>query len=137
MRDYLSTSTAGQLVLLVYDNDWVRGVLALLLANVILGIAVSLYNWHDPIKRFYLGNIGDWVFTRAVPLLMGGGVVQLLVYVALPPAWGMQLDLVSAGVWSFIILQLVSKIFENLHALGFHIPPVLGSRSIPPDNPNR
>lgn len=106
----------GDLVNAVYNNDLVRAVLGLILANVLVGIAVSLYT-----RTFRLGDVGDWLLTRAIPYLLGAGVVQV-VLLAVPEQYSGMGQATGALVWGFVLAALVGKILTGLRELGLPVP---------------
>lgn len=100
---------------LVYDTPWVRAVLVLLAANVVLGLATSLAS-----GTFRLAETGRWLQTRALPLLLGAGVAKLVVAVSAEAA-GLDARWADA-VWAFAIASLVGRLLEQLAALGVPVP---------------
>lgn len=107
------------LVQILLDNPLVKPVLILLAANVLLGIAVSLYT-----KTFALAAVADWLMTRAIPYVLGGAVMTMLSY-GLPAMFG---PLVSDGTWAFVIAALVGHVLDNFRMLGIPIPDPLTDR---------
>jgi hypothetical protein len=111
---------AWALANLVFGTKWVQVVLFLVLANVVLGLAVSLYT-----GTFRLGETGSWLRSRALPLLMGAGVAKVAALIALPelglpPTW-------ADAVWLWVIATLVGKIVESFREMGAPLPAALGS----------
>lgn len=112
----------------IIHNPLTTAVLGLLLANVVVGIGAALYT-----KEFRLGQVADWLLTRAVPYVLGGITIQVVV-LTVAPEWG--LGIVSAGlavsVWLFVIAAMLGKIFETLRIIGVPIPEQLGDTKRPP-----
>ena len=120
------------LVTQAVTSPWLRPVLALLAANVLTGVAAALYR-----GVFNLGDLADWLRSRAVPYLLGGLSVRLAVGLA-----GEQVGLdpgLGDVVWGFVLLALVGHIGGNLRELGIPLPAVLGapqsSATSPPEPP--
>lgn len=120
----LPCTSAGECAQAIYSTGWVRLVMVLLLANVIMGLLVA---WQR--KVFELSAVGSWLRSRALPLLLGAGVAKLVMLVllsdptfpvALSPAWA---DL----VWAFALLELVGHLAENFRELGLPLPAFLGA----------
>ena len=55
---------AWEVALTVFRDPWLRLNLALVGANVVLGLAVALFTNRE---RFYLGEIANWLLSRAFP----------------------------------------------------------------------
>lgn len=108
-----------QVIQQVYGHPIVRVVAALLVGNVISGIAVAMYR-----RNFALGALADWLMSRAIPYLGGSAVVQLML-IAVPPEWSGVGQMVGSGVWLFVCGALVGKILENLREMGLPVPMIL------------
>lgn len=117
--------TAIDLAMRIYSNSFVQAILGLMAANVLVGIAGSLY-----FKEFRLAALGDWLLSRAVPYLIGAGAVQL-VLLTVPDEWSGLSSGTSTAVWLFVILSLVGKILDTLRQMGLPIPQPLGDRPKP------
>lgn len=105
------------------SHPLVRWVVALLVVNVIVGIAASLYT-----KTFRLAAVADWLLSRALPYLLVAVGLQVLVFAAL----GESRELVQAAataVWAFVLAALLGKIFNTVKELGVPIPSVLTDKS--------
>lgn len=118
----LSGWSAGSLVETIYNNAWVRGVLALILADVLSGVGLALYS-----KEYRLAQTADFLVTRAVPYLLGGGTMQLVVKAA-PSEWGIVTDVASGAVWATVILALAGHFLDNLKQMGLPVPTFMTSR---------
>lgn len=114
--------TAGQVVRIVFDHTWTRAALLLILADVISGIALALFQ-----REFRLARVGEFLFTRAIPYLLGAGTVELVTFAAPPGAWlGLERGAVAGGAWLFACLSLVGHVVGNLRQMGMPIPASLG-----------
>lgn len=110
---------AGQLLELVYGHAWTRAAVILILADVLSGVAVALYH-----RDFQLARIGEFLLTRAIPYLIGAGVLELVV-LAVAPAEGVAgvgRETLAAGAWIFAIASLVGHVLGNLRQMGVPIP---------------
>ena len=105
----------------VWGHPFVKMVLGLLAANVVAGVAVSLYT-----RQFRLGAVADWLMTRALPYLLGGAVMQL-VLLTVPPAYSGLSEGAAGAVWLFVIGALLAKILDTLREIGLPVPEALGS----------
>lgn len=112
----------GQIVSYVYGNAWAMTVLGLLAANVMSGLARALYS-----GSFRLGEIGDFLRTRALPYVLGAGSVQVVLYTA-PPEWSGVTDAAASAVWLFAIGSIAGHTFENLRQMGMPLPAALGAK---------
>lgn len=92
---------------------------ALILANFILGIAVSIKS-----KTFRLKEIADFMVSRIVPYVLGYFTVGILAIVE--PFWA---SWVTAA-WAIIILALVGAITANLKEIGINLPESIGGDRI-------
>lgn len=117
--------SAGDLLFAVYSHPVVRAVLGLLVANVVSGIAVSLYT-----KQFRLAATADWLMSRAIPFLLGAGTLNLVLY-TVPAPWSGVSEAATTAVWLFVCAALVGKILDNLREMGLPIPRVLTDRAKP------
>lgn len=110
-----------QVIRTVYSHPIFLFVLALLAANVILGVAVALWT-----KTFRLGSLADWLVTRAIPMLLAAGGVQIVLMflpgAGLPEEWTTPIQWVGSAVWLMAAGGLVGKIFTNLQVIFPHIP---------------
>lgn len=96
---------------------------------MVIGIAVSLYQWRDPRvpNQFYLGEIGRWIATRATPFLLATGAVQLVAMAMVPDAP----KEVTQLVWLFAIGEMAGKVADGLRLMGVPVPAFLGSKPKP------
>jgi len=111
-----------QLLQVIVSHPLFLGVLVLLAANIIAGIAAALY-----LKDFHLAPLGDWLMSRAIPYILGGITMQLVV-IALPEEMSGISSATGWLVWAFVIASLIGKIIENLRMMGMPLPAVLGDK---------
>ena len=90
---------------------------AMILANFILGIAVSLYT-----NTFRLKAVGNFLITRILPYVLGYFAVVIVAVVE--PAW----EAAVTAVWAIILAALVGAILASLKAMGVHLPDVLAGK---------
>lgn len=102
-----------------------KGVLILLLVNILSGIVAGMYQ-----HNLHLAELGDWLMSRAVPYI-GGGICMQLVVIALPEELSGVSALAGTAVWAFVIASLIGKILDNLRVMGMPIPRFLGDGSKP------
>ena len=107
---------SGELVRIIFGSPLVKMLLGLMLANVMVGIAVSLYT-----KTFALGQVADWTLTKAIPYLLGAGAVKL-VLLTVPEEYIGGFQNLGDGVWLFGIAAIVGQILGNLKKMGLPIP---------------
>lgn len=107
----------GDLALIVWDNVFARAVLGLLAANVVVGIAVSIMN-----GSFRLGETADFLRTRAIPYILGGMTVQI-VLLTVPPQYSGLASGTGTAVWGLVILTLLGHILGSLAEIGIRIVP--------------
>ena len=111
----------------VFRDPWLRLNLALVGANIVLGLAVSLFTNRE---RFYLGEIANWLLSRAFPYLLSWGGVKLVTLAAFGE-YTRTADALIALTSAFVTLALLGKIADNLRTVGVPIPESLGSRPKP------
>ncbi len=103
-----------QLLQVLLANDQVRLILALIGADVLVGIAASIRT-----KTFQLCRLGDFLATKIVPYLLGYGAVRMVV--AVMPDW----EPYGKAVWLIVVAALVGDLAGNLQQLGLPLPPAL------------
>lgn len=118
---------AWNLALMIYANSWVRFILALIGANALLGIAIALFSSR---YTFYLGALGNWLLSRAIPYLLGWGAVKLVVLTAFGD-YVTVANSAEAVTSVFVIGALLGKILEQLRGLGLPIPTWAGDQPKP------
>lgn len=92
---------------------------ALILANFLLGIAVSIKS-----KAFRLKEVADFMVSRVVPYVLGYFTVGIIVVVE--PSWAPWLT----AAWAVIILALAGAIIANLKEIGISLPDSIGGDRI-------
>jgi hypothetical protein len=101
----------------VLANDQVRLILALIAADVMLGIAASIRS-----GQFQLSRLGAFLGSKVVPYLLGYGAVRMVAEVM--PEW----QPYSTAVWLVVVAALVGDLTANLQQLGLPVPPALGKK---------
>jgi phage-related holin len=109
----------------IYDNAWVRVVFVLLAVNVLTGVAAAFYQ-----RSFYLGELGAWLMTRALPYVIVAGSFQVAVamlagYESVLGQYSQWFATMQALIWGFVILALVGHILANLKSIGIPVPDAL------------
>lgn len=117
--------SAGDIVAAIYQNKMVVAVLGLMAANVLIGISYALYS-----QEFRLAQVGDWLYTRALPYIGGAGAVQL-VLLTVPPQWSGLSGGLSTVVWGFVLLSLLGRVLYYARAIGIPIPALLTDKQVP------
>ncbi|MGE5619033.1 MAG: phage holin family protein [Sphingomonadaceae bacterium] len=105
LRDLLAATLA---------NDQVRLILALIGADVLLGIAASIRA-----GQFQLSRLAAFLGSKVVPYILGYGAVRLVAEVM--PEW----QPYSTAVWLVVVAALVGDLTANLQQLGLPVPPAL------------
>jgi hypothetical protein len=106
------------LLWVIYDNPYVRVILALLLVNVILGVAAALYT-----RTFDWQVQAEWLLTRALPYVLVAGAFQLAVAMVAgyESVLGQYSDFFKATqllVWGSVIAALIAHIADSLKNVG-------------------
>lgn len=89
-------------------------LVAMIFANFILGLAVSIYK-----KTFRLKAVADFMLTRVLPYVLSYMAVVIIAVVQ--PAW----EVAVTVAWGVIILALVGAILAKLKEIGINIPDFL------------
>lgn len=110
---------AWTLVQTIFSHMLVKAVVGLMAGNVLIGIAKALY-----LRDFRLGDLGDWLLSRAIPYLLGAGSVQL-VLMTTPQEWSGVAQGAGTAVWLFVCASLVGKILGSLADMGMPVPAFL------------
>jgi hypothetical protein len=118
---------AYSLALAIFNTPWVRGIMGLIAANVLLGIACALFSKQ---YQFYLGAVGDFLLTRIMPYVIGWAAVKMLALTALVDYREAAMALETA-VSALVIAALLGKIADQLRVLGLPIPAWSGSSPRP------
>jgi hypothetical protein len=116
---------ALELAQAIYGHPIVRFVGALIAANILTGLAAALFS--PATMPFRLAAVGDWLFSRAIPYLLGAGAVQLLL-MATPPDFADKAQMLGNIVWGFVVAALIGKVIQNLKELGIPLPEQLGDK---------
>lgn len=96
----------------LFSNPWCKAVVGLMLANLLVGVATACMT-----HTFRLGSLMDWTSTKAVPYLLGGGAVQLVV-LTVPDQYSGLSALVSSAVWGGITAALAAHVLDGLKQIG-------------------
>jgi len=94
-------------------------LVSMIAANVILGVAVSLWK-----KEFRLKAVADFLVTRVLPYVLGYFAVVIIAIVE--PTW----EIAVTIVWGIIILALTGAILAKLKEMGIHLPESIAGRKI-------
>lgn len=86
-------------------------LVAMIFANVLLGIAVSIYS-----RTFRLKAIADFLLSRILPYIISYFAVVFIAIVE--PAWKIAVTI----VWGIIIAALAGAILANLKEMGISLP---------------
>lgn len=101
------------------DGAKLSVLVAMIFANLILGIAVSIYT-----KTFRLKAIADFLLSRVLPYVLSYFAVVVIAIVE--PAW----DAAVTIVWAVIIAALAGAICKNLSEMGIKLPEALSGDRI-------
>ncbi len=113
---------AYTLAITIYSHPLVKGVLLLLAANIVVGIASAFYH-----KDFRLGEMADWLMSRAIPYIVGAGAMQLVV-MSLPGEMSGVSQAAGWAVWMFVIASMIGHVLGTLAGMGMPVPTALGDR---------
>ena len=102
------------------DGVKLSTIMALIFANVALGLAVSFYT-----RTFQLKQVGDFLYKRVLPY-----VLAYFAVVAVAMADDTWKPAVVA-VWGIILASLLGAIYQNLQELGLPLPNIPGSPPTP------
>jgi hypothetical protein len=123
-----------ELLVFVYDTVWVRIVLVLLGLNIVTGVAAALFT-----HTFYLGELGRWLMTRALPFVLVAGAFQLAVLATASAGedptfsqYAQWFELARVAVWLFVIASFIGHILDDLKVMGIDVPRPLTSQPKPP-----
>lgn len=111
MEEYLTQFIA------LADGTKLSILVAMIAANLILGLAVSIYT-----KTFRLKAVADFLVSRVLPYVLGYFAVVILAIVI--PAWGVAVTI----VWGVIILALAGAILAKLKEMGIKLPESLAGK---------
>lgn len=105
-------------VLGLYNNGWIRAIGAMIVGNVVLGLAIAIMNRNF---QFYLGDMANFMQTKVIPYLLGWGVAKVVTMAALSEyadAAGITEGLISAA----IIASLAGKLMEQFKIIFPQLP---------------
>ena len=89
-------------------------LVAMVLANLVTGIAVSIYA-----KAFRLKQVADFLLSRVLPYILSYFAVAIVAVVE--PTWKVAVTV----VWGLILLALAGAILTNLREMGIKLPDFL------------
>ena len=107
-----------QLIQSIYGTQEVRYLVALIAANVGLGVVGAIGK-----GAFDLTRLADWLRTRAVPLLGGYGAAVLLSR-AQP-----ELAALATAAYVTVVATLLGHVLGSLREFGIPLPDALAGRS--------
>ena len=90
-------------------------LVAMVFANLITGIAVSIYT-----GTFRLKEVADFLMSRVLPYILSYLAVGVIAVVE--PSWKAAVTV----VWGLIIVALAGAILTNLKEMGINLPDFLG-----------
>lgn len=93
------------------DGSKLSVLVAMIFANLVTGIAVSIYT-----KTFRLKQVADFLLSRVLPYVLSYFVVVTAAVVA--PYW----EIAVSVVWGIIIAALAGAILTNLKEIGVNLP---------------
>ena len=97
------------------DGAKLSVLVATVIANLILGIATSIYT-----KTFRLKLVADFLVSKVLPYLISYMAVAIVAVVE--PSWKAAVTV----VWGLIIVALAGAILTNLREMGINLPDFLG-----------
>lgn len=105
------------IIVSIYNQPYVKYLVALIAANLVLGILASLRN-----GDFKLTRLADWLWSRVIPLLVGYGVAAFLAYSNPDLAW------LKEAAFGTLTLTLLGYILSNLRDFGVNLPDQVASK---------
>jgi phage-related holin len=96
------------------DGVKITTLVALIIANFILGVAVSI-----KLKTFNFKQLGEFLYTRVLPYVVGYFGVGVIATIDSAWSWAV------TAVWAVILATMVGAIAGNLKELGIPIPDIL------------
>jgi len=100
-----------EIIISIYNQPYVKYLVALIVANLALGILTSLRN-----NDFKLTRLADWLWSRVIPLLVGYGVAAFLAYSNPELGW------LKDAAFGTLTLTLLGYILSNLRDFGINLP---------------
>jgi hypothetical protein len=95
----------------IYDQPEVKVLVALMVANLILGIFASL-----KCGDFKFTRLADWLWKRVVPLLVGYGVAAFLATTSPDFAY------LKPAAYATVTLAMIGYVLSNLKDFGINLP---------------
>ena len=100
--------------ILLADGVKLSVLVAMIFANLLLGLAASIYT-----KEFRLKAIADFLLTRGLPYIIS--YFAMVVIAIVEPAWQVAVTI----VWGVIVAALAGAILANLKDMGIELPDFL------------
>ncbi len=94
----------------IFTNQEVAWLGALLIANLVLGIVASIRQ-----RDFQLTRVGDWLYNRLLPLFASYGVASFLAYVN--PA----MEYVKLAAVATLVAAMLGYVLKNLRDFGVDV----------------
>jgi NO-binding membrane sensor protein with MHYT domain len=94
---------------LIYNNNWVRAIGALIIGNVVLGLAIAIMHRDF---QFYLGDMANFLQTKIIPYLLGYGVAKIVILTSLSE-YAASVSVLEGLISGVIIASLVGKLLEQ------------------------
>jgi hypothetical protein len=113
--------------LTVFDTPWTRAILAMIGANILLGLATALFSKQ---YHFYLATTGDFLLNRVVPYILGWAAVKIVAITALA-GYQSASSAVEIACSAFVVAALLGKIADQMRALGMPLPTWAGDAPKP------
>jgi len=92
-------------------------LVAIIFANVVLGLAVSIYT-----RTFRLKAVADFLLSRVLPYILSYFAVVAIAVVE--PAWKAAVTV----VWGVIITALVGAVLAKLKEMGIQLPDFIAGK---------
>ncbi len=101
----------------LFSNEQMKYLVALIVANLILGIAASIKG-----RDFKLTAVADWLLGRVLPLLLGYGSAALI-------AWSNpEMEFIRTAAFGTLTIALLGYIMANLRDFGVPLPDLLAGK---------
>lgn len=98
----------------VLHNKVFIAIAVLLALNIVTGVADSLYH-----HMFALGNLADWLLSRALPYVIVDVALQIVIVLGVGDSVPELAPILGGAVHGFVVLTLIGKILDNIHSMGF------------------
>ncbi len=107
----------GDILKTIFSNDQVKYLIVLVAVNLILGVTASIKN-----RDFKFSAVGDWLFERVFPLLVGYGSAALL-------AWANpDLEIVKTAAFGTLTIAMLGYVAANLKDFGVNLPDAIAGK---------